>query len=44
MKGNEIGLDVPGEPKDLFEMANLFPSTTGLPMTALTPPGSTLSG
>jgi hypothetical protein len=33
MKGNEIGSDVPGEPEDLFEMANLCPSTTGLPMT-----------
>jgi len=37
MKGNEIGSDVPGEPEDLFEMANLYPSTTGLPMTAADP-------
>jgi hypothetical protein len=38
MKGNEIGLDVPGEPEDLFEMANLYPSTTGLPMTVWVSP------
>ena len=38
MKGNEIGSDVPGEPEDLFEMANLYPSTTGLPMTVWVSP------
>ena len=40
MKGNEIGTDVPGEPEDLFEMANLYPSTTGLPMTVWVSPRS----
>jgi hypothetical protein len=30
MKVNEIGSDVPVEPEDLFEMANLYPSTIGL--------------
>ena len=38
MKGNEIGSDVPGEPEDLFEMANLYPSTTVLPMTVWVSP------
>src|ERR1700687_1709888 len=38
MKGNEIGTDVPGEPEDLFEMANPYPSTTGLPMTVWVSP------
>ena len=38
MKGNEIGSEVPGEPEDLFEMANLYPSTTGLPMTVWVSP------
>ena len=33
MKVNEIDSDVRVEPEDLFEMANLYPSTTGLPMT-----------
>jgi hypothetical protein len=33
MKTHEIGSDVPIEPEDLFEMANLFPSTTGLLLT-----------
>ena len=33
MKGNKICSDVLGEPEDLFEMPNLYPSTTGLPMT-----------
>jgi hypothetical protein len=31
MKVNEIGSDVAIEPEDLFGMANLYPSTTGLP-------------
>ncbi len=38
MKVNEIGSDVQEEPEDLFEMANLYPSTTGLPMTAWVSP------
>ena len=38
MKVNEIGSDVPVEPEDLFEMANLYPSTTGLPMTVWVSP------
>ena len=38
MKVNEIGSDVPVEPEDLFEMANLYPSTTGLPMTVWVKP------
>ena len=38
MKGNEIGSDVPVEPEDLFEMVNLYPSTTGLPMTLCVSP------
>ena len=44
MKGNEIGSDVPGEPEDLFEMANLYPSTTGLPMTVWVSPRTRLAG
>jgi hypothetical protein len=38
MKVNEIGPDVPVAPEDLFEMANLYPSTTGLPMTVSVSP------
>ena len=38
MKRNEIGSDVPGEPEDLFERANLYPGTTGLPMTVWVSP------
>jgi hypothetical protein len=38
MKVNEIGSDVPVKPEDLFEMANLYPSTTGLPMTVWVSP------
>jgi hypothetical protein len=38
MKVNEIGPDVPVAPEDLFEMANLYPSTTGLPMTVWVSP------
>jgi hypothetical protein len=30
MKGNEIGSDVPGEPEDPFEMANLLPQHDGV--------------
>ena len=37
MKVNVIGLDVPVEPEDLFEMGNL-PSTTGMPMTVWVSP------
>ena len=33
-----IGSDVPVEPEDLFEMANLYPSTPGLPMTVWVSP------
>jgi hypothetical protein len=33
MKVSEIGSNVPVEPEDVFEMTNLYPSTTGLPMT-----------
>jgi hypothetical protein len=41
MKVNEIDSDVRVEPEDLFEMANLYPSTTGLPMTVwLSPRGN----
>jgi hypothetical protein len=38
MKVSEIGSNVPVEPEDLFEMANLYPSTTGLPMTVWVSP------
>ena len=38
MKGNKICSDVLGEPEDLFEMPNLYPSTTGLPMTVWVSP------
>jgi len=38
MEVNEIGSDMPVEPEDLFEMANLYPSTTGLPMTVWVSP------
>jgi hypothetical protein len=37
-KVNETGSDVPVEPEDLFEMAHLYPSTTGLPMTVWVSP------
>jgi hypothetical protein len=40
MKGNKICSDVLGEPEDLFEMPNLYPSTTGLPMTVWVSPRS----
>jgi hypothetical protein len=33
MKVNEIGSDVPVKAESLFEIANFYPSTTGLPMT-----------
>jgi hypothetical protein len=40
MKANEIVSDdaPPAETDDLFEMANLFPRTTGLPMTVWVSP------
>jgi len=38
MKVNEIGSYVPVEPESLFEMPNLYPSTTGLPMTVWVSP------
>lgn len=38
MKVNEIGPDVPVAPENLFEMANLYPSTTGLSMTVWVSP------
>ena len=38
MKVNEIGSDVPVEAESLFEIANLYPSTTGLPMTVWVSP------
>jgi hypothetical protein len=34
----KIGSDAPVEPEDLFEMANLYPSTTRLPMTVWVSP------
>ena len=41
MKVNEFGSGGPTEPEDLFEMANLYPDTTGLPMTVwVSPRGS----
>ena len=30
--------DVESDPRDLFEMANLYPDTTGLPMTVWVSP------
>ena len=39
MKAKEIGSPAEAlEPEDLFEMANLFPRTTGLPMTVWVSP------
>jgi hypothetical protein len=38
MKVSEIGSDAPVEPEDLFEVANLYPSTTALPMTVWVSP------
>jgi hypothetical protein len=38
MKVNEIGSDVPVEAESLFEIANFYPSTTGLPMTVWVSP------
>jgi hypothetical protein len=35
---NEIDSDARADPEDLFEMANLYPSTTGLPMTVWVSP------
>jgi len=41
-KAKEAGAQAEAlEPEDLFEMANLFPRTTGLPMTVwVSPPGN----
>jgi hypothetical protein len=39
VKAKETGSQAPAlEPEDLFEMANLFPRTTGLPMTVWVSP------
>lgn len=39
MKTDEVGSHAEApEPEDLFEMANLFPRTTGLPMTVWVSP------